>query len=500
MSRNEPVWPGRRRTPRSADAIRRACGGAFLRCHRNLARWLGILVLVPATIVFLPDAVAEPAGAKALKEYQKRNLLYADERWQKYLRDIGARILEHTPEWDEEYHFYVLDDAAVNAVAMPGRYIFFSRGLLAYMRSEDELAAVVGHEIAHITAGHFRRRNTSQWLGRSLGWLAQIGTARSELRELANMTTAAVGSSYGREYELEADRLGGEYMARAGYDPMAVLDMLQVLKDQDLFYKDVVRRPMGYHGLFASHPKRDKRLHDAVAQSQGLLPDEIREPVGDFWELIDGLVYGDEAARGLVRDSTYFHGALRVAIEFPKGWLVTRVSSQVRGVAPGGAADGFVTVARHAPVKRKSPEKYVEDVLQRDDVTSGEELDINNQPAFIGEIDTSGSNVQLQLIGVLYSRDDVFLFKGECGAKGDPEKFREQFRATMAGLRPMTTEDANLANSQRIAVIVANPGQTYAELARGSPLRDYAEETLRLLNGGHPNGEPRAGDYIKIVR
>ena len=187
-------------------------------------------------------------------------------------------------------------------------------------------------------------------------------------------------------------------------------------------------------------------------------------------------------------------------IEFPDQWQVGYSSQRVQGVDPGGVGMGSISVMRHQPVKRKSPAKYVADVLKRDDVVSGEEVEINSQEAYIGEVDTSGSNVQLGLIGVLYTRSDVFFFKGECGPKGDPETFRKQFRATMDALRPMNQDDLKIANSQRIEIIVAEPGQTYAELARNSPISAFPEETLRLLNGHHPYGEPRAGDYIKVVK
>jgi len=460
-----------------------------------------LLPVAVATAVALAafGALASP-GSKMVKELEENGGFYDDERWQRYVAEIGERLLAHSPDRGRKYHFYVLDGAILNAMAMPESHIFVSRGLIAYVRSEDELASVIGHEIAHITARHIRKRRLTDLLGKSVGIVSAIATGRGELNQLSNRLTSVVSSGYGREMELEADRLGAEYMAKAGYNPAAVMDMLHVLMDQHLFDRQVAGRSTGYHGLFASHPKQDKRLHDAVTYSQQFLPDELVEPVGDFWSLMNGLVYGDEAARGLVRDSTYYHSALRVVIEFPDKWQVGYSSSRVNGVAPGGAGVATISVMRHQPVKRKTPAKYVTDVLKRDDVTSGSEVEINGNEAYIGEVDTSASNVQLGLIGVLYHRNDVFFFKGECGPNGDPQAFRQEFRATMNALRPMTQDDLKVANSQRIEVIVAKPGQTYAELAHNSPISEFPEETLRLLNGDHPNGEPRAGDYIKVVR
>ena len=470
-----------------------------MRRVRNPLNSHPFVAVVAAAVLAAFGAFASP-GSKMVKELEEKDGFYDDERWQKYVTDIGERLLQHTPERGRKYHFYVLDGAVLNAMAMPESHIFISRGLIAYMRSEDELASVIGHEIAHITAKHVRKKRLTDLLGKSIGFLSYMATGRGELNQLSNQLSQVVTSGYGREMELEADQLGAEYMAKAGYDPMAVLDMLHVLKDQARFNKSVAGRTGGYHGLFASHPRQDRRLYEAVGQSQQFLPHELAEPVGDFWNLMNGLVYGDEAARGLVRDSTYYHSALRVVIEFPDNWQVGYSSSRVNGVAPGGAGIATLSVMRHQPVKRKSPAKYVSDVLKRDDVTSGAEVEINGNEAYIGEVDTSGSNVQLGLIGVLYTRADVFFFKGECGPKGDPEAFRKEFRATMDALRPMTQDDLKIANSQRIEIIVAKPGQTYAELAHNSPINEFPEETLRLLNGDHPNGEPRAGDYIKVVR
>ena len=439
-------------------------------------------------------------GEKMYREFVAGNQLYADERWQQYVRDIGERLLEHTPDAGEEYHFSILDNDQVNAFATGDGYIFVSRGLLAFLQSEDELAAVVGHEIGHVVGRHMRKRKVTDIAGKSLGMIAAIATGRGELmRDVANPLTTLLVSGYGREMELEADRLGGEFMARAGYDPEAIIGSVWVLKDQQNFSKQVNKQPASYHGLFRSHPREDRRLHQAVAHARSITSGELAEPVGDFWELVNGLTFGDEAAAGLVKDETFYHGGLRIVLEFPKGWKVAAPNTQVVGQAPGGKEEASITFSKQQLVRRKSPEEYVTDVLKRDDVT-GEETEIKEQPAYLGEIDVGESASKLQLIAVLYRGQDVYLFRGECGPNGDPERLREQFMATIERLRPMTPEDLNVANNRRIEVIVAEPDQGYADLAARTSLREFAEETLRLLNADYPNGEPTAGDYVKIVR
>ena len=441
------------------------------------------------------------AGKDLYDEFVAENQLYPDERWQQYVRDIGARLLAHTPDHGKKYHFYVLDGNQVNAFATGDAYIFVSRGLLAFLNSEDQLAAVIGHEIGHVVGRHSRKRRTSEIAGKSLGMVAAFVTGRGELyRDVANPLTALITSGYGREMELEADHLGGEFMARAGYDPQAIIETVWVLKDQQVFSKQVAGKVPTYHGLFASHPRNDQRLHSAVAYARTLSSQSYAEPSGDFWELMDGLAFGDEAATGLVDDETYYHSGLRVVIEFPEGWQVVAPKTQVIARAPGGKEEGSITVARHEFVKRKSPKEYVTDVLRRDDVMNGEELEINGAEAFIGEVDVGESDAQLQLLAVLYRRQDVFLFKAECGPEGDPAELREQFRQTLERLRQMSAEDLAVANGRRIEVIEAEPGQTYARLAERSSLASFPEDTLRLMNADYPHGEPTAGDYVKVVK
>lgn len=471
--------------------------------------------VLPFALLACAAALALPAhggaGEKMYKKFKEKGQLYADERWQKYVQDIAARLLANAPNRGEDYrglgnapaqfHIYVLDSAQVNAFTPGGPWVFIHRGILPFMDSEEQLAAVVGHEIGHVIARHVAKRRLASLTGRAVGLAASWLTLRPEMNnDVANPLANLLLSGHGREMELEADRIGGELMAHAGYNPDAIIHTVWALKDQQVFTKKVRRKRVSYHGVFASHPRNDLRLHEAVAYARTLATGEMAEPTGDFWALMDGLAYGDEAAGGLVRDGSFYHTGLRVVVPFPDNWAVSANRLQVRGVAPGGNAEGAISVAHHEYVKRTSPQQYVTKVLKRDDLLGGEERTINGNPAFVGELDTGESSVQLQLIAVLYRGKDVYLIKGECGAEGDVARFRDQFRFVLEGLRGMTMADARMANTRQIEVIVAEPGLTYAKLAENTSLREHAVDTLRLLNADYPNGEPRPGDYIKVVR
>lgn len=462
----------------------------------------GAALALAALLVSLSiSAVAAGPGEKVYREMLEKDQLYQDDEWQAYVQEIGERLLAVTPDAGEEYHFYVLDNPAVNAMALPDGYIFINRGLIAYLRSEDELAGVIGHEIGHVVGRHARRSNTLGAFGNVLGFIGAIMTGTGAVADLANTATATLRSGYGREFELEADQHGSEFLARAGYNPLAMIDVLHVLKDHQLFSKNVKREPTVYHGLFSSHPRNDKRLHDAVLQSQGLVPDRLMEPERDFWQMMEGLVFGDEAATGLIKDQTYYHGALRVVVQFPDGWEVMNTAAEVLGRPPQGATHSSIAVQRlNAPTEKQTPEEFVSKTLKRDDVKTGESREINGYPAFVGDIDVAGGGAQARKIAVIYKDSSVYLFKGEVGAVGNVADFEEQWRKTIESFRAMTAEDLRVANNQRIKVVLADPDDTYAELAKRVSIKSFPEETLRLINGQHPIGEPRAGDFIKIIQ
>ncbi len=439
-------------------------------------------------------------GEKAYQEMREKGLLYPDQRWQDYVDVVGRRLVQAAGAEESEFHFYVIDESSVNAMAFPDGYIFVHRGLITFLRSEDELAGVIGHEIGHVIGSHARRSNQVGAFGQIAGFIGAILTGTGTVADLANTATNTLRSGYGRAFELEADAYGAEFLAKAGYNSLAMIDVLHVLKDHSLFSRNVLGEPNTYHGLFSTHPKNDKRLYDAVARAQDVNEAELRDPERDFWSMLDGLVYGNEAATGLVKEGAYYHGGLRIVVRFPEQWTVGNTAAEVIGNAPRGAAEASISIQRlEAPTDNQTPEEYVTKTLKRDDITDGQSTEINGYPAYVGNIKVLAGNAQARRIAVIFKDRSVYLFRGEVGALGDPTAFDTVWQDTLRSFRAMTADDLQLASSQRIRVQMAEPDVTWAELARRSSLKDHAEETLRLLNAQYPAGEPRAGDMIKLV-
>lgn len=446
-------------------------------------------------------ASAAGPGAKIYQELREKEQFYPEQAWQDYVTAIGERLLVSGGYNPRDYTFTLLDNPAVNAFATPDGYVFVNRGLLAYLRSEDELAGVIGHEIGHVLGQHGKNSKRNNILTQVAGFLGALATGTGAIWDLTNTLSATMQSGYGRENELEADEYGATFLAQAGYSPHSMIDAIQVLKDHELFVKQISNQPSVYHGLFSTHPKNDKRLHELVQQAQHQLPDELAEPVGDFWTMMDGMVFGDEAATGLIKDGVYYHGALRVVIAFPKDWDVTNTSAEILGRAPGGTTEASIAVQRQSPpATEQSPEQYVTETLKRDDVINGKSTEINGHAAFIGDIKIAGGDAKARKIAIIYKGDSVYVFRGEVGPQGNSATFEDEFQKTLETFRSMTAADLQVANAQRIKVIEAKPGQSYKVLAAKSSLKRFPEETLRAINGHHPRGEPRSGDLIKTVQ
>jgi predicted Zn-dependent protease len=192
-------------------------------------------------------------GQKLSKKVIKRYGLCEDEEMQERVKDIGAKIASVSDRDDLEYHFAVIDDEEVNALALPGGYVFVSRGLMEAADSDDEIAAVVAHEVGHVAAKHSMKQLQGEYLYTFLTALTMMGNSDRNFQGGSNFTYISLMMQYSREYEKEADKLSVRYLKRAGYDPEAALAMLDKLAAID------EKRSRRVYTYFRSHPPHDMR-------------------------------------------------------------------------------------------------------------------------------------------------------------------------------------------------------------------------------------------------
>lgn len=271
---------------------------------------------------------------------------YGDARVQSYVREIGQRLASASDQPNAPWNFTVLDNSEINAFATPGGYVYVTRGLVALAEDEAELASVVGHEIAHITAGHNQsrqQRSTTAGLGLLLGQLglSVLGVDPNLAGAVSQVGQAAAGgyvASYSRQDELEADTLGIRYMARAGYDPTAAADFLQSLAA----FSSLRARIKGQEydpnrvSFLASHPAPAQRVQEAARIAQTVGGGGERGEARHL-SVIDGIVWGDSAEQGFVRGRTFAHPVLGFTYNAPAGFTITNSAAAVVAEGPGGA-------------------------------------------------------------------------------------------------------------------------------------------------------------------
>jgi predicted Zn-dependent protease len=427
-----------------------------------------------------------------------------DPALQAYVQSVGERIADHSHRSDLIYRFTVLDTADVNAFALPGGYVYITRGLLAYLGSEAELAAVLGHEIAHVTARHAVRQHSTATATGILGSIlaARIGVQGAP--DLANLLGTAMVRGYGREHELEADRLGVEYLTRAGYDPAAMVRVIRVLQHQELFERALAekegREPRVYHGVFATHPDNERRLQEVLAAAELTNDGSIEQRVGreEYLDHIDGLAFGDGAREGIRRGRHFFHGELGFALSFPEGWRVENLPTRLVARPPDGAA--LLMVISEELNRRIPPREFLEGHLQVRELSRGEAFAHHGNEGYTGiaTINTPFGQRPTRVV-VLYFERRAYVFAGAAKDAGEPFAYDAEFIETARSFRPLAEAERGLAEPQRLRVQAVPEGMTMADLARESAIPNHPEPVLRLLNGLYPEGEPAPGQLVKNV-
>lgn len=470
-----------------------ACAILLANCAQNPVTGNPNLVLVSEEQEI---AIGQREDANVRKQYSA----YSDAALQQYVSEIGQRLAKASHRPGIEYRFLVVDSPEVNAFALPGGYIYITRGILAYLNSEAELAAVLGHELGHVTARHSVQQisaSTAANVGISILGIF-VPQARGALGSAAtDLLGGALLSGYGREHELEADRLGAEYLARTGYDPQAMVKVVGVLKNQELFDAEVAkaegRQPRAYHGLFASHPDNDTRLQQVVGEAGRFKPAAVRTAQEDFLRRADRMIFGDSASQGIVRENELFHADLGLAMRFPAGWRVRNQPQNVLATSPDG--ETYIDLRGGGPAQG-SPEDVIR---KRMNLGAGSQLTattINGLRAAIAATTIRGRPTRVTCI---FLGKSAYLIGAQAQSDAAFERSKADVQAATASFRALTEKERAFAQPLRLRVIAAGPGMTFADLARRSPLGRFAEGHLRVINGLYPKGEPAEGQALKII-
>ncbi len=433
--------------------------------------------------------------------------IYEDQAIQDYVNGVGQRLARNSDLPDLNWTFTVVDEGSINAFTTGGGYVYVHRGLLAYLNSEAELAAVLGHEIAHVTARH-PARGQSKGVGANLGVLAAIIlTGNAAMADLASIGAAAWVQGYGREAETEADTIGMKYMVRAGYDPRAARNVFDAFKAQESFEiasaRAEGRQPQIYHGVFSSHPAPDAR---AIAAARSAAA--VAEPEGGFvtnrniyMQAIDGLAFGSSRAQGVVRDNRFYHADMGITLAFPKDWIIENHRDQLLAFTRN--QESMMQISVEARPANQSPRELLIQKLRGAQLVGGEPLTINGMDGYT-VLTRNGSPLDrgagpLRFIA-LYRGNSAFIYAGasRSSRNGRPES-DGIFRSVAETMRDLRPAEYALAEPYRLRILRATDKTRLSEYAERIPAQKYQKEELELINAVYPGKPLPIGEYIKIV-
>ncbi|MEY2891052.1 MAG: hypothetical protein RJA98_960 [Pseudomonadota bacterium] len=455
-------------------------------------------------------AEGQKGHAQVLKEYGA----YPDKAVQAYVNELGQRLAKQSERSQLTWTFTVLDSPEINAFALPGGFVYVTRGIMAYMESEADLAGVMGHEIGHVTARHGAQRATKQQ-NAGLGVLAaSVFGAVLEARgvagagQLANQVSQSVAAgliaSYGRDQELQADQLGAEYLVRSRFDPANMVDVIKVLKNQEQFAADTARAEgktvNSGNNWLASHPSNDRRLQDIQNIASNYPPASYSdEGRARYLKVVENLAYGESASQGLTRGQSFYHEGLGIAMTAPAGWKIVNEADSLTLV--NGTGDAGVVMQTVPAQAGNTPEEMIKALLKP---TGGriERTTLSGLQAarFEGTVaDAQGQAKQVRATLVNGPNGQSYLLLPQARDAATLQRNRPALQDAEASFRAMTPADRAAAKPWLIRS-VAYPRGGYAQLATQSPMQGARTEALlRLLNGAVNGQDPAPGQRVKVI-
>jgi predicted Zn-dependent protease len=424
--------------------------------------------------------------------------VYEDQALQQYVSRIGLQLAKLSERPNLPWQFTVVDQPAINAFALPGGFIYITRGILPFLDNEAELAGVLGHEIGHVTARHSVQQYTRSVGGTLLlGGLGVFVPAAQPFGQISQQALGLLFLKYGRDDELQADGLGARYEASGGWDPDGVPGMLSTLGRLD----EAAGDRKGVPNWLSTHPEpllRVEQIQPTVQKLKAGRTNFVTDRDA-LQQRLDGLIFGDNPSQGITRGSAFLHPPLRFRIDFPAKWQVANSPQQVVAKAPD--ADVFMLLQLVTKPQGRSVQDVAIGSMQGAGLRhlEGERVTINGLEAYVGvyegQLEGLG-NVGSRAAHILHN-DAYYLVAGLVA----PEQFRQAdtlFLSAIRSFRPLTASEAENIRPQRVDLYVVRAGDTWASIAeRGGGAIKPA--TLAVMNHAAANSQPQPGVRIKTV-
>jgi predicted Zn-dependent protease len=441
-------------------------------------------------------------GAEVAKQVEQQIGLYSLPKADGYLGELGARLVATVNDARWKFTFRIVDQQEPNAFAIPGGGIYVSRGLLALVKREDELAGVLAHEIAHVTQRHSARQQRKGLLPGLLSLPGNVvgHVVGENLGALINAPIDTVGGAwlnhYSRGQESEADRIGIRTAAQAGYAPIALADILSRLE------QDAARQTGQEHrfSIFDSHPMTETRMNDIRSRAAALTPAthaSLAPDAASLFAKFDGMWWGENPDAGVFRKNQFLQPSIGFTITFPEGWKHQNTPRYVISAHPKQEAMLLLGIAGAASDPEAAGARLIERMRTKARVepASTRKTSVGEFPAFVVTyLDRSGRAPAYLHFAWVAMGGKTYQMIGL-----SPEAHREALRNAALSLRPLTDVERGAVTGKRLRIVAAREGERLENLSARSG-NAWTPAYTALVNGLDAEADLKVGQLVKIAR
>jgi predicted Zn-dependent protease len=447
-------------------------------------------------LVFMSEAQEIAMGKESDPQIVAFFGLYDDPQLQKFITDKGLEMaaISHRPKLN--YEFKVVDSPVINAFAVPGGYVYFTRGIMAHFNNEAEFAGVLGHEIGHITARHSVIQQRNQLLGQ-LGIIAGVILVPelSQFVEPMSQGMQLALLSFGRDAERQSDKLGVEYSSKIGYDATEMAGFFETLERQQ------AKSGGGdIPDFLSTHPSPEER-NVSVAKMAGEWQEKLKMTNAkvnrnSYLNKIEGLIVGEDPNQGFVENSVFYHPVLKFSFTIPQDWSFQNTPQQVQMAPKNGEALMMLSLGSGSSLKEAANTILEQYKLE---LVDSREDKINGLPAFVFIADQKQEQGTIRVISTLIQfGGNIYNTMGISELSKFPS-YQPIFQSTMQAFQEL--KDANKLNRKpdviRIKTVPSKMNLQAAFQHFGMP-QDRNEE-LAILNGMQLDDMLEQGMLIKVI-
>lgn len=426
--------------------------------------------------------------------------LYEDEKLQNFINQKGKEMgaVSHRPEL--QYNFRIVDSDIVNAFAVPGGFVYFTRGIMAHFNNEAEFAGVLGHEIGHITARHSVIQQRNQMLGQ-LGLIAGM-IIKPELAQFGEAASQGLGLlllKFSRDDESQSDELGVEYSSKIGYDA----------QNMSRFFK-TLQRLQGDGGsiptFLSSHPdpgNREVRVGQLAAQWKANNNSaNLKTNRNEYLRMIDGLLYGKDPKQGFVENNHFYHPELLFQFVMPTNWMYENSPSQFQMVSQDGKAMMLLKLAPGNSLQQAGDSILAMYGLK---LIESRQLSINGIPtlAFVADQiaqDAAGNQgVSVRTLSYVYQKGNLLYHLIGVSAPADFPAYNQLFTNTMQSFKTLTDQSIINRKPERIRIKTVATAGTLQQVLKSFNMADNRLQELAVLNGMELSDRLEKGTLIKTI-